>query len=324
MKALVTGSTGKMGRALVQALLGRGDDVRALVRDPGAARPVVPDAVELATGDVTDPAGVAAAVAGCEVVFNAMGVPQQWLSDPTVFDRVNARGAANVAQAAAAAGVRRLVHTSTADVFEPDGHGLLDESRLATSPRRTPYERSKQHAEEHVLAARNEGLEVVIVNPAALYGPGPPAAQSLEHSLLAPLLAGKLPALPPGSIGLAFADGVADGQLLAADRGADGERYILCDAHLTLRELAAAAVAAAGRGRVPPTLPVPVARAAAAAGDALARVTRRPPALARAQLSYFLWGGAPSARRAREELGWTPTPVADGLARTVQSLVSAP
>jgi nucleoside-diphosphate-sugar epimerase len=113
VKALVTGATGKVGNAVARALEARGDEVVALARDPARARAVLPDGVAIAPGDVTDPASVRAAAEGCELVFNAMGVPEQWVRDEGVFERVNARGAETVVRAAADAGARRVVHTST-------------------------------------------------------------------------------------------------------------------------------------------------------------------------------------------------------------------
>src|SRR5205823_13444232 len=135
------------------------------VRSPERAAAALPPGVEPAIGDVTDPPSVAAAVRGCELVFNAMGIPEQWLADGGQFDRVNAEGTRAVARAAREAGVRRLVHTSTEDVFHAARAGRFDESDVAQYPKGTPYERSKQRAEELALAAR-DGLEGVIVNPA--------------------------------------------------------------------------------------------------------------------------------------------------------------
>src|SRR4051794_28326613 len=117
MRVLVTGATGKVGHAVASALLERGDEVRALLRDPARAAGQVPDGIEPVQGDVTDPPSVRRAAEGCELVFNAMGLPEQWLTDPEAFDRVNAVGSETVVRAAAEAGVRRLVHTSTIDVF---------------------------------------------------------------------------------------------------------------------------------------------------------------------------------------------------------------
>lgn len=319
MRALVTGATGKVGHAVALALLARGDHVRALVRSPDKARRLLPPEVELAEGDVTDEAAVRSALEGSELVFNAMGLPEQWLRDPTVFDRVNAGGTRTVARAARDEGVRRLVHTSTIDVFHAEPGGQFDETRLADYPKGTVYERSKQRAEEEALAAR-DGLEVVIVNPAGVYGPGPSASASFDRDLFAPLVRKRLPALPPGGFGVGYVEGVAEGHLLAAERGRDGERYILCDRHVSLRELAETVVRVAGRGRVPPTLPAPVAKAMAGAGEALARAIRRPPLLPKGQLHFFMWDAAPDSSKAQRELGFEPTPLEDGVRRTLEAM----
>ena len=319
MKALVTGATGKVGHAVARALAARGDEVRALVRDPARAMAVLPAGVEPVVGDVTDPESVARAVDGREMVFNAMGLPEQWVRDETVFDRVNAEGTRTVVEAARRAGARRLVHTSTEDVFHAERNSRFDESQVANYPKGTAYERSKQHAEELALAAR-DGLEVVIVNPSGVYGPGPSGSVSFDKQMFEPLVKRRLPALPPGGLGLVFTEGVAAGHLLAADKGRDGERYILCDTHATVRELAETVVRVAGRGWVPPTLPVPLARTLAAGSEGLSRLTGRPPLVSRGQVYFFTWNAAPDSTKAQTELGWQPTPLEEGIRRTLDAL----
>ena len=319
MKALVTGATGKVGHAVARALAARGDEVRALVRDPARAMAVLPAGVEPVVGDVTDPESVARAVDGREMVFNAMGLPEQWVRDETVFDRVNAEGTRTVVEAARRAGARRLVHTSTEDVFHAERNSRFDESQVANYPKGTAYERSKQHAEELGLAAR-DGLEVVIVNPSGVYGPGPSGSVSFDKQMFEPLVKRRLPALPPGGLGLVFTEGVAAGHLLAADKGRDGERYILCDTHATVRELAETVVRVAGRGWVPPTLPVPLARTLAAGSEGLSRLTGRPPLVSRGQVYFFTWNAAPDSTKAQTELGWQPTPLEEGIRRTLDAM----
>ena len=130
VRALVTGATGRVGHSIARALIERGDQVRALVREPGRAASVLPPGVEAVRGDVTDPATVERAAAGCELVFNAMGLPEQWFADPEVFERVNARGTDTVVRAAAQAGARRVVHTSTIDVFHAERGSEFDESQV--------------------------------------------------------------------------------------------------------------------------------------------------------------------------------------------------
>src|SRR3954467_8433375 len=319
MRALVTGATGKVGHAIASALLDRGDPVRALVRDPKRAAGVLPAGIEPVKGDVTDVGSLAAAVEGCELVFNSMGMPEQWVKDEAIFDQVNAIGSQQVASAAKRAGVRRFVHTSTHDVFHAESGERFDETMLADYPKGTAYERSKQHAEELVLAER-DGMEVVILNPAGVYGPTPAATPSFENGIFEPVVRKRLPALPPGGTGYAFVDGVAEGHLLAADGGTDGERYILADGYASFREIAETVTSVAGRGRIPPGMPVPVARGLAVAGEGLARLIRRQPLLASGQLAYFLWQARPDSSKAQRELGWATTPLPDGVRRTLDSM----
>jgi dihydroflavonol-4-reductase len=319
MQVLVTGATGKVGHAIASALLERGDSVRALVRDPSRAASILPAGIEPVRGDVTDTESLAAGVDGCELVFNSMGLPEQWVPDEGIFERVNAIGSRDLARAAKDAGVRRFIHTSTHDVFRAEHGERFDETMLATEPKGTAYERSKQHAEELVLAER-DGMEVVITNPSGVYGPGPSSTVSFDKGLFEPVVKKRLPALVPGGTGLVFTPGAAAGHLLAAEKGKDGERYILADTYASLRELAETVVRVAGRGRVPPVLPVPLARVFAGVGEGVSRVIRRPPMLSRGQLYYFRWEAHPDSTRAQKELGWKPTALEEGVRRTLQEM----
>jgi dihydroflavonol-4-reductase len=317
VRFLVTGATGKVGNAVARRLSERGDAVVALVRDVAAARGVLPAGIELVPGDVTRPETVHRACEGIDGVFNCMGIYEQWLPDPDRFEEVNAQGALTVVTAARQAGARRAVHTSTFDVFHAEAGGTLDESALADYPKGTAYERSKQHAEELVLGEAREGIEVVIVNPAGVYGPGPWAAVGLD-GFIRDSIRRRLPALPPGGMTLAHVDDVAAGHLAAFDRGEPGDRYILGDGFATSEEIATAAVEEAGRGWVPPTMPVPVAKGLAAAGEGISRVIRRPPLIGRGQLYFLLWQARVDNGKAREQLGVEFRPWRQGIGETVR------
>jgi dihydroflavonol-4-reductase len=317
MRVLVTGATGKLGNAVARRLTERGDQVVALVRDVAKARESLPSGVELVPGDVTDLTSVRRAAEGVEGVFNCMGIYEQWMPDTGIFERVNAIGALNVIAAARQGGARRAVHTSTFDVFHAERGGTVREDRVADYPKGTVYERSKQRAEELVLGEARHGIEVVIVNPAAVYGPGPAYAAGLDR-MLRDVIRRRLPAVPPGGMTLAFTEDVAEGHLAAFDRGVPGERYILADGYATNREICAAAIEAAGRGWLPPTLPSPVARGLALAGEAASSVIRRPPLLGRGQLYFLLWQARADTSKAQKELGFRPTPWEDGIRRTVR------
>jgi dihydroflavonol-4-reductase len=321
MRVLVTGATGKVGNAVARRLAERGEEVVALVRDPERARTMLPGNVELARGDVTELASVQRAVEGTDAVFNCMGIYEQWLPDPETFNRVNALGALNVVASARQAGAKRAVQTSTFDVFHAERGGTVREDAVATYPKGTAYERSKQRAEELVLGEARHGIEVVIANPSTVYGPGPWQAAGIDGAIR-DVIRRRLPAAPPGGFTLVHVDDVAAGHLAVFDRGRPGERYILAEGYAEVREVLRVVVDEAGRGFVPPVLPAPVARALAAGGEALSRVIQRPPLVGRGQLHFLLWQARADSTKAREELGLDFRPWEQGIRETVRWMLA--
>jgi dihydroflavonol-4-reductase len=289
----------------------RGAPVRALVRDEARARACLPAGVELALGDVTDAASVRRAVEGCARVYHASGLPEQWLPDPATFQRVNVEGTRHLVEAALAGGVTSFVYTSTIDVFVIEPGVEFDESRIDARPKGTAYERSKQEADRLVTAALERGLPARFLHPSGVYGPAP--ITNGVNDFIARVVRGELPMLLPGGFPLVLADDVARGHVLAEERAPVGARFILSDVYLTLAETAAAVVAASGRGKVPRVMPLWVAEAVSAVGELVARATGKPPLIPSGQLHFLRMHVRPSARRARAELGWTPTPFAEGV-----------
>ncbi|MFN7135646.1 MAG: NAD-dependent epimerase/dehydratase family protein, partial [Myxococcales bacterium] len=317
--ALPTGATGLVGNAVARQLVSRGRPVRALVRSPTRAAALVPPEVELVEGDVTDTTSVRSALEGCTRVFHCAGLPEQWLPDPRRFDEVNAGGTRNLCDAAVEAGVERFVYTSTIDVFAAAPFETYDESRLDPAPKGTAYERSKQRADRIVVEAMGRGLPAVFLHPAAVYGPGPETSPGINDFAVR-LLTGKIPLLLPGATPLVHASDCADAHLRAEEQADVGARYILAETTLTLRQIAQMIVVEAGSGRVPPVLPLPIARAVSEAGELLAKLVRRPPLIPRGQLHFLQWQARPSSARAQQELGWRPRPFEAGLRETLASL----
>lgn len=315
MITLVTGATGTVGAAVVAALVAEGRTVRALVRDVERARGLVPPGVELVAGDVTDRASLDRAVAGCAAVFHTAGLPEQWLRDPARFTAVNVEGSRALGEAALAAGVERFVYTSTIDVFAWERGQPFDEATIATAPKGSHYERSKQEADRAMVALEGRGLPVRYTHPSAVYGPAPALNPGLNE-LLARLVRGQIPMLLPGGIPVVFAPDVARGHLLA-ESAPVGARFILHDRFVSLVELARLTTAAAGRGKVPRVLPTWLARTVSTVGEGLAKLTRRAPLIPAGQLQFLLEDVHPSAARAQRELGLAFTPLEEGVARTV-------
>jgi dihydroflavonol-4-reductase len=311
---LLTGGTGIVGNAIAHELVRRGRRVRALVRSVERGRGLLPGGCELVAGDVTDADSVRGALAGCDVVYHAAGLPEQWLADEGTFDRVNLGGTQHVADAALAAGVK-LVYTSTIDVFASVAGVPFDEGTIARDPKPTAYERSKQAADRYVAELVGRGLDAVLLHPSAVYGPVPAASPGL-NAFVADLARGKIPMLLPGGMPVVYASDVAVGHVLAESRPA-GSRYILSESYWTLVAIARA-VAEITPTKVPRVMPSVVAHAVAAGGGLVARLVGKPPLIPSGQLWFLESHSRPDAVRAKRELGWTPIAFRDALPATLE------
>lgn len=315
-RVLITGATGTVGHPIAARLSAAGHDVRALVRDPARAAPLLPDGVEPVVGDVTDASAVRAAIDGCTIVYHAAGLPEQWRLDPGDFERVNVGGTRNLVEAALSEGCGRFVYTSTIDVFAWRPGEPFDESVIDTNPRPTYYERSKQSADRIVTEALDRGLPAVFLHPSGVYGPAPVLAAG-ANDLLAQLASRKIPMLLPGGMPMVYADDVADGHLLAATEADVGERFILSESYQSLADIARVVARHAGRAKVPPVMPIAVARAVSAIGERVARITKRAPLIPRGALHFLESDARPVATRAAEQLGWTAKGFDEGVALTL-------
>ncbi len=314
---LITGATGTVGFPIARELVARGDDVRALVRDLERARKLLPEGVEPLVGDVGDRDSVERAVGGCELVFHAAGLPEQWRLDPGDFQRVNVEGTRNLAEASTAAGVRRFIYTSTIDVFEWTPGEPFDETVIDSDPRPTFYERSKQEADRIVVGLASQGLDVVFLHPSAVYGPVP-ALFAGANDLLVRLATGKIPMLLPGGMPVVHSDDVARAHIAAADRASSGSRFIVSDRYLTLSQMADSVAAVVPGAKTPRVMPIAVARGVSAVGELVAKVTKRPPLIPHGALLFLISHPVPAADRVRDELGLEITPWERGLEETLE------
>ena len=262
---LVTGATGFVGAAVARKLVERGGRVKVLVRPTSDRSNLEGLDVEPVVGDLTDPGSLAIAVRGCEHVYHVAADYRMWVPDPAVMDRTNVGGSRNMIEAAMAADVSRIVHTSSVAALATSKTGEIADETTPVTPEMTvgPYKQSKFRSEAEVLrlvAERN--APVVVVNPSAPVGPGdirptPTGRMVLEAAR------GNMPAYVDTGFNVVHVDDVAEGHLQAMEIGRVGERYILGGDNLPFRDflnlIAEAAGVAPPRFRVSPALAYPVA-----------------------------------------------------------------
>lgn len=316
---LVTGASGFVGGHVARALVAAGAAVRVLLRNTSFTESLHGLNVERCYGDLRDPASLRFAVARCETVFHVAADYRLWVPNPQAMHAVNVDGTANLLDAAAEAGVKRIVYTSTVGCMGwPKGGEPADESTpVSVKDMNGHYKRSKFLAEQAALERARRGAPIVIVNPTAPVGEGD-WKPTPTGKIILDFVQGRMPAYLDTGLNLVDVRAVAAGHLAAAEHGRIGERYLLGDRNMKFREI----LEVLGRfcGRRPPRLRIPwtVAYLAALAEDVVARVTGREP---RAPLE-----GVKLARRkmfiasykAPRELGYKPGNVEEALERAVR------
>lgn len=317
MTVLITGATGQVGNAIARRLAADRVEVRALVHSRSREQSgVLPAGVQTVFGDVTDAASLRGALDGCDTVYHAAGIPEQWRRDVGDFTRVNVDGTRNVVEAALAARVKRFVYTSTDDALVAKPGVPFDEPVIDPTPGLTPYQRSKREADRIVTAALDRGLPAVFLHPSGVYGPAPFLTRGL-NDLLVKLAKREVPALLPGGMTLVYSDDVADGHIRAAARAKVGARYILTESYQPLMDIARAVVSAALGAKLPRVMPLGIARVLSMVGERVAQVTGSPPMIPGSLIQFFERDARPTGALARRELGWNPTPFVTGVERSL-------
>ena len=308
--ALVTGGNGFVGCHVVRALLARGDQVRVLARENADLSALAGLPVEIVRGDLRYFDSVARAVSGCNEVYHVAADYRLWLTDPAPMYATNLEGTRYVIRAATAAGVSRIVYTSTVGALGIPHGGVGREdtpSSLAAMPGH--YKRSKYMAEQAALDAAAAGAPVVIVNPSTPIGaldfkPTP------TGRIIVDFLNRRMPAYLDTGLNIVDVEDVARGHLLAAERGRIGEKYILGGENLTLKEFLGRLAAVSGLRAPKVRIPYAVAFGFALGAEAFARtVTRRAPRASLTEVRMARKTMFFDSSKARAELGYSPGPI---------------
>jgi dihydroflavonol-4-reductase len=312
-KTLVTGGAGFIGSHVARALAARGDDLRLTVRDSTKTENLDGLEYEAVKCDLLDRRQVRRAMRDVDRVFHCAGMTSLRASDADRLFEVNVIATRNLLEESLRTGVERVVYTSSVAAIGPaPAGGRADETQLFTAGKLgIPYVNSKHEAEVEAMRLAAKGLPVVCVNPCVVFGAGDIYRSST--SIVRRFMLGRIPAYVDGGLNVVDVEDVARGHLLADERGAVGERYILGNRNYTLDRL----FADLGRvsGVEPPALKLPPALALRLA-QALEAAPGRPPITVDEVRSAGQWWTYKTAK-AKRELGWTTSPHEDTIEATV-------
>jgi nucleoside-diphosphate-sugar epimerase len=319
VKGFVTGGTGFIGSRVIRRLRDRGDEVVALVRSPEKATELRELGCELVEGDLSAEQAIREGVRGCDAVFHIaavykVGIPA---SERAAMHDANVAGTERVLDAASDAGVQRIVYVSTVVVFGNTRGEVVDETYTRNGEDfLSCYDETKWKSHQVALERIGKGAPIVIVQPGGVYGPG-------DHSELGNMIdqaaTGKLKMLlfPETGINLVHVDDVADGILLAYDKGETGQSYVLGGQISKMRELVEKVSEIAGRKAPQRELPPALMKMAIPIGPLVGKALGFPPnlrELIRTSDGVTFWAKDDKARR---ELGYAPRDMDTGLRQTL-------
>ena len=319
MKAFVTGGTGFIGQRVVEKLRARGDEVVALVRSPGKAAALLETGATLVEGDLSDDQAIRQGTEGADAVFHIgavykVGIPK---SEHEQLREANVEGTRRVLDAAIAAGVPRIVYVSTGNVFGNTRGQVVDETYERDGDDFVSYyDETKYRAHQIAKERIAGGAPIVIVQPGVVYGPGD---HSEVGNVITRVSKGKLPAkaFTDAGFNMVYVDDVADGIILAHDRGRIGEAYAIGGERVRMGELIDRVAKTAGRKPPRLTMPTGVMKLMAPLGPVIGPAVGMPRNMNEAisasdGVTYWFRDD-----KARAELGYTSRDLDTGLKQTL-------
>jgi dihydroflavonol-4-reductase len=318
MTTLVTGAAGFLGSHVTRQLVGRGENVRVLMRASSTNRAIADLPLEYVTGDLRDAASLDRAMSGVKRVFHVAADYRLWAKRSQDIYDSNVGGTKNLLDAAKRAGVEQLIYTSTVATIAVDRPQLPDESTDAKLEEMIGhYKRSKWMAEQEALGAAKGGLPVTVAMPTTPVGPWD-WKPTPTGKIILDFLNGKMPGYVETGLNFVGVEECAAGHLLVAERGQIGERYLLGAENLTLKQVLDLLAKISGLPAVKMKIPHGLALSVAYAETAFSRLIRREPQIPVEGVKIAQHRMFVDSSRAQRELGFQPAPVAAALERAVR------
>jgi farnesol dehydrogenase len=325
VRIFLTGGTGYLGQELLRELCGRGHEVTALVRSP-QRKVALPARVRTVTGSMAAPESYRGALSGHDALVHLAALVKMWSRDRRDFDRVNVEGTEQLILAASDAGIRRIVYASSFMALGPsNGDPLREDDPRRTTTWHNDYERTKTLADQKARHWIAEGRPLYIVYPGVLYGPGSLTDGNIIAKNVIPFLNGTMPfGLAIRVWSYAFVEDVVAGFVKVIEGEPPSRRYVLGGDNRSGEEFYQALYEVTGKK--PPRFKIPLSVAAATGyGEyLLAQLFGREPKLLTHEVAkVYKRSWAYDSSRAIRELGYTITPLREGLAKMVSSLREA-
>ncbi len=319
MKTFVTGATGFIGASIVRELLGEGREVRVLVRSNADTSNLDGLDVELWKGDLLDHDSLRLGLKGCDVLYHAAADYRLWTRSPEEMYRINVDGTVAILEAALQNGLKRVVYTSSVGTLGNPGDGRPgnEATHVAFEDMVGPYKKSKFLAEREAEKFIARGLPLVIVNPSTPIGPRD-IKPTPTGKIIVDFLKRKMPAYLDTGLNIIAVEDCARGHVLAEQRGMVGQKYILGNANLTLRDIFDLLQDISGLSAPKVRLPYTPILLAAYLNEGLSRITGREPLIPLAGVQMAAKFMFFDSSKAVRELGLPQRPIRDALVNAVE------
>lgn len=321
MSVFITGATGFIGVQLVKKLAESGIKVHALYRSEEKRNILKHPNIKLFNGNILDINSLKKAMNGCKYVYHVAAFTKIWTKNENEIYNLNVIGTKNVLDTALQTGIKKVIFTSTAGIIGPSKKEKVDENTKRFTNYFLEYERTKAEAEKLIKSYLNNNIEITIVNPTRVYGPGLLTKSNSVTLIIQSYLAGKWRFIPGNgnSIGnYVFIDDVINGHILAMKNGKNGERYLLGGSDLSYLDFFSILKKITKKHQTMLKVPIPFMFFMAHSILLFSKIFKTPPFITPALIKKYNYNWEVSSKKAIDELGYSITPFEKGAEQTIQ------